>query len=91
MLIRTLVGAGLVIACLWPAPTNAAPCRLHKVAEVADANIIVYFTRFKREDQTDGRYRKCRVVSQCRQDCTRFFVTRFRQDATVVVHRSNWP
>ena len=51
----------------------------------------MYFTKFVEEDATKGKYRQCRIVATKAAGTRTFVVTPFRQDATVVVHRSNWP
>ena len=63
-------------------------CKLTKVKTANEAQMKVYFTRFESEDKTQGRYKKCRLVKKGGQP---FFVTPFRQDANVVVHKKNWP
>jgi hypothetical protein len=69
----------------------AAPCTLHAVDQADQAKIKVYFTKFVQEDNSGGRYKACKIVSRTDKDTITFFITPFRQDATVVVHKSNWP
>lgn len=80
-----------VLALALGAPAAAGACTLHAVAEKRDAELVVYFTRFPKEDVTAGRYRSCRIVREKEAGSQSFFVTLFRQDANTVVHRSNWP
>lgn len=84
---RAWLAALCLMASVLTAPAVLA-CELTKVAAAKDAKLKVYFTRFPKEDKTGGKYKKCRIV---KKGGTPFFVTPFRQDATVVVHRSNWP
>jgi len=72
-------------------PSVAAACSLLRVEAAKGADLIVYFTRFKNEDNTEGKYKKCRLVKQRRDDTKSFFVTPFRQDANVIVHEDDWP
>lgn len=72
-------------------PGLASACTLFAVPGPGDAELKVFFTRFESEDNTGGKYRKCRVVKKREKDSKTFFVTPFRQDANVVVHRENWP
>lgn len=82
---------GLCLAAgLWAAPATAAACRLTPVSK-GKSDLVVYFTKFAKEDKTGGRYKKCRLVSKPGPETKTFRVTRFRQDANVVVLRSNWP
>ncbi len=81
--------AGLwVVAALVGLSSAALACELTKVASAKEAQIKVYFTRFPKEDTSQGKYKACKIV---KTGGTRFFVTPFRQDATVVVHVDNWP
>ncbi len=82
--------AGLVLAATV-VTSEAAACTLYPVELVKDAKLIVYFTRFKKEDATDGRYKDCTIVRTPQEDTLSFFVTSFRQDANTVVHKDNWP
>lgn len=61
------------------------------MTKAEDAALIVYFTRFPSEDKTGGKYRGCKIVSKPEPGATKFFITPFRQDANLVVHKSNWP
>ena len=69
----------------------AADCTLIPVKKPEEAQHKVYFTKFLKEDNTGGRYKKCRIVTKAENGTETFFVTPFRQDATVVVHKDNWP
>ncbi len=69
----------------------AAPCTLRQVKKSQGADLQVYFTKFRKEDQTQTKYRGCRIVTRDQAGTKRFYVTLFRHDANVVVHRSNWP
>lgn len=73
------------------APSLASACSLFAVPSAAEAELKVYFTRFESEDNTGGKYRKCRILKKREKDSKTFFVTPFRQDANVVVVRENWP
>jgi hypothetical protein len=73
------------------APAAALACTLFRVDAPEHAQLRVYFTRFESEDETDGRYRDCEVVDVPEDDSVRFWITRFRQDANLIVHPSNWP
>lgn len=64
------------------------PCVLTEIKDAKAAALKVYFTKFLKEDNTNGRYKNCRISKAGGEA---FFVTPFRQDATVVVHKSNWP
>lgn len=89
---RRFLGGVTALALLaWPIPGFAQPCTLLKVARGGKADLVVYFTRFVEEDATKGKYRQCRIVSSKADGTRTFVVTPFRQDASVVVHRSNWP
>jgi hypothetical protein len=98
LLAGTLAGASLAAAslagaaiALLPAPAFAAACTLREVAAADQAKIRVYFTRFQTEDKTGGKYKQCKVVKRATAGEETFFVTPFRQDANLIVHRSNWP
>ncbi len=65
-------------------------CTLLQKAK-GDADLIVYFTKFRAEDKTGGRYRKCRIVTKAGKGTQTFRLTPFRRDANLVVLRSNWP
>lgn len=85
--------AGVALgAALWCAPSlaSAEPCSLLSRAK-GSVDLIVYFTKFPAEDETGGKYKKCRLVSKPGPGTKTFRVTPFRRDANVVVHRSNWP
>lgn len=69
----------------------AEPCTLLLSPKAETAQHKVYFTKFKKEDNTGGRYKKCRIVTSPEPGTETFFVTPFRQDATLIVHPSNWP
>ena len=80
---------GIVVIVLLSFTSGLAlACKLTKVADAKSAELKVYFTRFPKEDTTGGKYKACKIV---RDGGTPFFVTPFRQDATVVVHPDNWP
>lgn len=86
-----LLGATVGLILSLPAPDAlAADCTLVSVAK-GKADLVVYFTKFREEDKTAGKYKACKLVSKKRPGSKSFRVTPFRQDATVVVHRSNWP
>jgi hypothetical protein len=70
---------------------KAASCTLMKVSSQADAKLKVYFTRFSKEDSSKGKYKRCRLVRSAVAGTQTFFVTPFRKDAQVIVHKSNWP
>lgn len=85
------LGLGLaLLVVLTPQLVHAAPCTLMSVTQ-GKAELIVYFTKFVAEDKTEGRYKKCRIVKKPIEGTQTFRVTPFRQDANVVVHKSNWP
>ena len=90
---RGFIGLGAALAltiALAPGPAGAAEaCTLMEVS--GDAELVVFFTKFPKEDQTGGRYAKCRLVKKKGPGTKTFRTTPFRPDATVVVHRSNWP
>jgi hypothetical protein len=69
----------------------AAPCTLLSVDKPEKAKLRVYFTKFVKEDTTTGKYKACRIVRTAEKDSETFYITPFRQDATVVVHQDNWP
>ncbi|MBI2375321.1 MAG: hypothetical protein HYV07_15100 [Deltaproteobacteria bacterium] len=77
-----------VLAALASAVAHAE-CRLRAVDRADSAKIIVFFTKFEKEDTSGGRYRSCRIVTS--GDAETFYVTPFRKGASVVVHESNWP
>ncbi len=80
---------GLMLGLL-PLPALAARCTLMPLSK-GKADLSVYFTKFAGEDTTGGRYKKCRLVSKATEGTKTFRVTPFRQDASVVVTRANWP
>lgn len=83
--------AGFALALFASSPALATPCTLLAVDKPTDAKLKIYFTRFPKEDNTGGKYKQCRIVKKAEDGTTTFFVTPFRQDATDVVHESNWP
>jgi hypothetical protein len=84
--------AVLVLALLAPfRDALATPCTLVALDKPENAKIKVYFTKFVKEDNSGGKYKACKIVKKPEADSVTFFVTPFRQDATVVVHHSNWP
>ncbi len=84
-----LVFAALLVS--WSVPALAADCTLLATDRMGNADLVVFFTRFAKEDKTEGRYKTCRLVKEAEDGTQSFFVTAFRQDANVVVHRGNWP
>lgn len=80
---------GFVLGML-PLPAAAARCTLMSLSK-GKPDLTVYFTKFAAEDKTAGRYKKCRLVSKSSEGTKTFRVTPFRQDASVVVTRGNWP
>lgn len=76
---------------MLPMAATSAACTLYHAREVKEAELVVYFTKFTKEDTTHGRYRRCRISRDKEEGATSFFVTPFRQDANTVVHKSNWP
>jgi hypothetical protein len=85
---RRIVTGLAVMASLALASAPAIACKLSKSNDPKTAQMKVYFTRFPKEDTSAGKYKACRLV---KEGGTTFFVTPFRQDATVVVHPDNWP
>lgn len=81
----------LVVLGAISAASPALACTLYRVMSAEQAELRVYFTRFEREDTTGGRYRDCEVVASPDDDTILYWVTRFRQDANVIVHPDNWP
>jgi hypothetical protein len=71
--------------------SGAALCTLLSVNKPEEAQHRVYFTKFQKEDNTGGKYKNCRIVTKKEAGTETFFVTPFRQDATLVVHKDNWP
>ena len=80
-----------VFALVVASPALAAACTLVAVPSVKEAKLRVFFTRFESEDTSGGKYKKCRIVKKPSEKAETFFITPFRQDANVVVHRDNWP
>ena len=83
----------VAVLVLASAPTSASArsCTLIELASAEGAKLKVYFTQFLKEDRSEGRYRTCRRVRRAEPDTIPFFVTPFREDADLVVHRDNWP
>ncbi len=81
----------LVLSLLLPGSAWAAPCTLMEVKDAAAAELKVYFTKFPKEDTTQGAYKDCKVVRTKGPGTKTFVVIPFRQDANLVVHRDNWP
>ena len=88
-LAQILALAGAI--ALWPIASWAETCTLYRVESSQNAELLVYFTRFAKEDNTAGQYKKCRVVKKKEPTSKTFFVTPFRRDANVVVLEQNWP
>jgi hypothetical protein len=78
-------------ALLGRAASAAEPCTLLAVDKAENAKHRVYFTKFQKEDTSQGRYKRCRLVTKADKGTETFFVTPFRQEATLIVHRDNWP
>lgn len=76
---------------MYEPSANASNCTLMKVSASDKAKLKVYFTRFAKEDSSSGRYKKCRLVRSAVAGTTTFYVTPFRKDAAVIVHKTNWP
>lgn len=74
-----------------PIPAAGAGCTLQRVSAPKGADLRVYFTRFPSEDTSNGKYAACKIVKAKKAETKTFYVTPFRQDATVVVLRKNWP
>jgi hypothetical protein len=91
MRIGVVIAAFLIASLASTAYVFAAPCTLVAVDHAEGAKLKVYFTKFIKEDNSGGKYKACRIVHKAEKDSLTFFVTPFRQDATVVVHKSNWP
>lgn len=85
--------AAIVIAALFSLPSlaSAAPCTLKRAKSAKAAKLVVYFTKFAKEDKTGGKYKKCRIVEAAESGTTTFHITPFRQDANLVVMKTNWP
>ena len=90
-ILRAVTALAFVTCCFAPSSARAEPCTLIPAAKGEKADLLVYFTKFVEEDATKGKYRQCRIVATKAAGTRTFVVTPFRQDATVVVHRSNWP
>jgi len=91
--LRLLVGA-LALSALglvMPIPARAAECTLLRVENAKEATLRVYFTRFDSEDKTGGRYKNCKIVKSAAAGTQTFAITKFRQDANLIVHPENWP
>ena len=86
-----VVAVTLVAFALTAVAGPAAACTLYRVLAAEQAELRVYFTRFEKEDTTGGKYKDCNIVATPEDDTITYWVTRFRQDANVVVHPSNWP
>ncbi|MBI4822151.1 MAG: hypothetical protein HY791_38185 [Deltaproteobacteria bacterium] len=82
--------ASIALSVLGIAPlASAADCKLKEVDRPEAAKIVVFFTKFAKEDNSGGRFKTCKIVTS--NETETFFVTAFRKDATVVVHTSSWP
>jgi len=79
------------VRSVWSILSGAVLCTLLAVTKPEEAQHKVYFTKFLKEDNTGGKYKKCRIVTTREPGTETFFVTPFRQDATIVVHKDNWP
>jgi hypothetical protein len=88
---RRLAVAAALLTILSPGVAAARTCALLAQERAEGAKLKVYFTRFLKEDNSGGRYRGCRLLRRPEEGATPFFVTPFREDADVVVHRDNWP
>ncbi len=88
--VRPSLFSAVVIAAL-AAPQIAAACTLKKADSAKGASLVVYFTKFAKEDKTGGKYKRCRIVTDAQPGTKTFHITPFRQDANVVVLRANWP
>jgi hypothetical protein len=86
-----VVAVTLMALALTSVALPAVACTLYRVMSAEQAELRVYFTRFEKEDTTGGKYRDCDIVATPRDDTITYWVTRFRQDANVVVHPTNWP
>lgn len=82
---------GLALLLGWSTSAEAAECLLLASSKAEGAELKVYFTKFAQEDTTKGAYKACRIVKKAEPGAKTFFITPFRQDANVVVHRDNWP
>lgn len=88
---RLAPAAVLVLGLGLALPGLASACTLFGVPSAGEAQLKVFFTRFESEDNTGGKYRKCRIVKKRDGGAQTFFITPFRQDANVVVLKENWP
>jgi hypothetical protein len=88
---RRMTIFGWLLVFLIGFPSVSWACSLMAVAKTEKPSLRVYFTKFLKEDTSGGKYRTCRIVKKPEEGTQTFFVTPFRQDATVVVHPSNWP
>lgn len=86
-----VVAITLMALALTSVAVPAAACTLYRVLSAEQAELRVYFTRFEKEDTTGGKYRDCEIVATPEDDSLTYWVTRFRQDANVIVHPKNWP
>lgn len=87
----SIIAFGLA-ATLGGPPAFAGPdCTLLQASKPEEARLKVYFTKFLKEDTSGGKYKSCRIVKKVEAGTVTYFVTPFRQDATVVVHETNWP
>jgi hypothetical protein len=69
----------------------AAACTLVEVGPGDKPLHRVYFTRFATEDNTGGKFKHCKIVKKPTPEAETFTVTPYRQDATDIVHKTNWP
>jgi hypothetical protein len=88
---RLVTAAAFAAITLSAHLAAAAPCSLLAVAKPDQAKHRVYFTKFVKEDTSGGKYKACRIVQKADAGTETFYVTPFRQEATIVVHKSNWP
>ncbi len=79
------------MAVVLGSPALALACTLVSVGKADGAKHKIYFTKFLKEDNSGGKFKKCRIVTKSEAGTETFFVTPFRQDASVVVHKDNWP
>ena len=81
----------LTLLLVAPASALAERCILREVGAKDDAKHKVFFTKFPKEDTSGGRFKTCKIVKSPAESSETFVITPFRQDATVIVHPSNWP
>lgn len=81
----------VAVAVILGSPALALACTLIAVPKADGAQHKIYFTKFLKEDNSSGKFKKCRIVTKAEAGTQTFFVTPFRQDASVVVHKDNWP